>query len=250
MLIATILLTVFLGSVIKGAVGMGVPLIATPILSMVVGVPNAVAIVTIPIFVTNFGQVLQFWSEIRQQRFLPVFLVAGVAGTVLGSAILVSVPMAWLELAVSLAVAAYLVLQLARPNLRIAPATSSRLAAPVGFVTGILQGSLGISSMASVTYLTLSGLTRSEFVGAISAIFLVFSLVQMTVLGIAGTLDLELASLGVISLAAVAVGMPIGNRLGRAMAPESFRILVLVVLVLAAVPLFVSGAGALLGLGA
>jgi hypothetical protein len=59
------LLTLVVGLAIaglaKGAPAMGLPLIATPILASVFGPKQAVAIITIPIFVANTLLVLQSW---------------------------------------------------------------------------------------------------------------------------------------------------------------------------------------------
>ena len=53
-----VLSTIFIGSVMKGAIGIGLPLLATPVLSMHLGVPAAIAIVSVPIVATNIGQVI------------------------------------------------------------------------------------------------------------------------------------------------------------------------------------------------
>ena len=43
MTIFLVLSTIFVGSVMKGAIGIGLPLLATPVLSIYLGVPAAVA---------------------------------------------------------------------------------------------------------------------------------------------------------------------------------------------------------------
>ena len=47
----------------KGATGMGLPLVATPILASVFGPRMAVVIVTIPIFVSNSLLLAQGWRR-------------------------------------------------------------------------------------------------------------------------------------------------------------------------------------------
>lgn len=45
------------GAVVKGATGMGLPLIALPVLTSAFGLQHAVGLMTIPLIVTNVWQV-------------------------------------------------------------------------------------------------------------------------------------------------------------------------------------------------
>jgi len=45
------------GAVVKGATGMGLPLIALPVLTSFFGLQHAVGLMTVPLILTNFWQV-------------------------------------------------------------------------------------------------------------------------------------------------------------------------------------------------
>jgi len=54
-----LLLALFVAGATKGLIGVGMPIVAVPILSLVVDLPIAVALLSIPLIVTNVPQALQ-----------------------------------------------------------------------------------------------------------------------------------------------------------------------------------------------
>src|SRR5260370_16566344 len=60
----------------KGTTGMGLPLVATPLLAGVFGPKAAVVIVTIPIFAANSLLLLQGWRQLDVLRGIAPLLVA------------------------------------------------------------------------------------------------------------------------------------------------------------------------------
>lgn len=233
--------TIFLGAVLKGAIGMGLPLIATPTIAVATDVPTSIAIVAIPIVLSNMFQVVQFRRTYVGAVYLPLFLTAAGLGAWFGTGVLVSAPVELLQIALGVAVLIYLAAQAVTRPLMIAPPLVLPLAAPFGFATGVLQGSLGVSSPVSVTYLQAIRLGREAFVGAISSIFLATAVVQMVRLVLNGTLDAERATLGGIGVLPIALGMALGNRLGRRVSPETFRRLVYAMLFAIACVLIADG---------
>ncbi len=241
MTIFLVLSTIFLGSVMKGAIGIGLPLLATPVLSMVVGVPGAVAIVSIPIVATNARQVVKFRAEVAQQRYLAAFLLAGGVGVVIGTLVLVNAPVALLQIGLGSAVLVYLATQLFMSPLVIPVERSGVLGGPVGFLTGLLQGAVGISSVASITFLQALRLERRAFIGSISSMFLMFSSIQIVALLVEGTMTLEYAGLGLLSLVAAWAGMWVGDRFASRMTATIFRRIIFAMLALISTMLVVGG---------
>lgn len=82
------------GAVVKGATGMGLPLVALPVLASVFGLQHAVGILAITQALTNSMQMWQFRAARQDMRlrFLPLFLVAGGVGVVLGTWLLRTLP--------------------------------------------------------------------------------------------------------------------------------------------------------------
>src|SRR5712691_17668 len=69
----------------KGVTGMGLPLIATPVLAGVFGPRLAVVVITIPILAANSILVLQGWRRVRALRGIWLFVLAGIIGSAIGT---------------------------------------------------------------------------------------------------------------------------------------------------------------------
>src|SRR5690606_39913737 len=82
------------GGMVKGATGMGLPLIALPVLTAAFGLQHAIGLMTIPLIVTNIWQVWRFRAAAGTDRlaFMPLFLVGGVVGIGIGTWALTTLP--------------------------------------------------------------------------------------------------------------------------------------------------------------
>ncbi len=82
------------GAVAKGATGMGLPLVALPALTALVGIQHAIGIMLVPAIATNLWQVWRYRDERRDGAlaFLPRFLVAGAVGIAAGTWALDALP--------------------------------------------------------------------------------------------------------------------------------------------------------------
>ncbi|MGH3927287.1 MAG: sulfite exporter TauE/SafE family protein, partial [Pseudonocardiaceae bacterium] len=74
----------------KGTAGMGLPLVATPILAGVFGPKMAVAIVTIPILVSNTLLLIQGFRRRDLLRGITQLFVASAIGSAIGTLLLAS----------------------------------------------------------------------------------------------------------------------------------------------------------------
>lgn len=239
--------TLLLGAILKGATGMGLPLVATPVISVLLGVPHAIAVITIPVILSNAWQSWNgraLWPELR---FLKWFLVIGIAGVAVGTWLLAAIPSHWLELMLGLIVTIYLALYFTAPNLKLGAELAARLAPPAGFFTGIFHASVGISSPVSGTYLHAMKLRRELFVAGISTSFLVFSGLQLPMLFYANIMTGDRLIQGCLGLIAVVIGLPIGAWMGKRMSQQAFDRLTLGILVATGAPLLWKGLAGILG---
>jgi uncharacterized membrane protein YfcA len=176
-----------LGGFVKGATGMGLPLMTMPVLAAFLGVPHALAILTVPLIMTNGWQVWRYFSHRHGTGFLARLLPAGAIGIVIGTWALTALPVRALSLVLAALVVAYVVLQLTRPNLRLSQSAGHTLSPVAGLVSGVLQATTGISAPTSITFMHALGLTPQGFVFAVSAMFLLFSTAQLAALAVAGS---------------------------------------------------------------
>jgi len=243
-----VLLTLALGvgAIMKGATGMGLPAVATPVLAVYLGVPHAIAVLTVPIIATNFRQAWQFRACRATTTFLAPMLFAGAIGIVVGTIALKILPAAWSSLFLGLALSAYIAHRLLRPTFALGREAGSRLALPVGALAGAVQGATGISSPIGVPFIHSMKLPRHELIFAVAAMFLVFSIVQLPVMAYAGLYEARFLLEGLIAVVPVLIFMPVSSWLGRILKPKLFDYLFLLVLSVIAGSLIYSASSALL----
>src|SRR2546421_9427843 len=85
-----------LGGVIKGVLGVGLPLVLVPLITQLLDVPAAVALLTIPTVATNIGQALEGGRTSAAIWRLWPMLAALVLGTLIGAHLLISIDRRWL----------------------------------------------------------------------------------------------------------------------------------------------------------
>ena len=220
------------GAVVKGASGMGLPLIALPVLTAAFGLQHAVGLMTIPLIVTNIWQVWRFRAEARSDRlaFMPIFLVTGAVGIGIGTWALTALPERVLVLVLGLLLLAYIGLRVVTPHWSLGAVPARRLAPLTGIGAGILQGATGISSPIGVTFIHAMNLARDAHVFAVSAMFLLFSLVQLPALWAAGVMQPEWLLQGLLALIPIVIFMPVGQWISGKLNRKAFDRMILVFL--------------------
>ena len=72
--ITLILLSIFIGGIVKGSVGIGMSMFSVPIIAFILPPTKAMMILCFPVIVTNFVQ-MNIKQGISNYRFLPMFLL-------------------------------------------------------------------------------------------------------------------------------------------------------------------------------
>src|SRR3546814_828757 len=227
-------LALALGGVLKGATGAGSPLFAVPLLAMLYDVPLAVAIFTLPSLFSNLWQGWRFRTHRVGPALTWVFAVAGAAGAAAGSVVLISLSSDLLLLGVAGAVFLYIGFRLAHPDWVLELGVATRLAAPAGFVGGVLQGAAGISAPISITFLNAMRIDRPAFIATISVFFVAMSAMQIPLLVGWGVLTPLRLLLRVAAILPRVHGMPTGALLATRFSKEFLNRLLLVLLALVA----------------
>lgn len=211
---------VAIAAFVKGAVGFGFPLIATPLLALATDVRTAVAVLLIPNIVMDGVQVVRRPGLTATLRRHAPLLLAGVAGTVIGTHFLVVVSTRALLLVLGLTLLAFVALSAARPAWRLGPGLERPLAPGVGLVAGTLGGLTNTPGVALAPYYYALGLPKAEFVRVLATTFLVFKLAQFGAVWQVGLLDRAriLAALlaSAVSLGLFALGLRAQDRVPQA----------------------------------
>ena len=206
-----------LAGLAKGISGMGLPLIATPILAGVFGARMAVTIVTIPIFAANSLLLAQGFRKRELLRGAGPVVAASMIGTAIGTLLLAQLDQRTFAILISAIVAVFL----ARGDRLLGDdpaALRARILGPlVCFVGGVLQGTTSIASPLVGSYFHARRLQPAEFVFMLAAIFELNSIVQLVGYSLQGLYTPEVVALGLVAvvptLIALAAGIFLRGRL-------------------------------------
>ncbi len=227
-----------LGGILKGAIGAGAPVLAVPVLAILVDVPFAVAVFVIPNIVSNSVQLIRFRAHIPNRRFAWRFAIAGFLGAALGTIALAGLSSDVLTTAVALIVMVYVAFRLFQPNWRLAMGLAEKLAIPIGALGGVLQGATGLSAPVSVTFVSAIKLERQQFIPTISLFFVGMALAQLPFQVVLGVMTWERLAYSALATLPLVASMPIGAFLARHISREVFDRIILSLLTLLALRLF------------
>ncbi|HEY5608149.1 MAG TPA: sulfite exporter TauE/SafE family protein [Alphaproteobacteria bacterium] len=229
--LAIILIALAAGAVVKGITGLGLPLVAMPVLANFIGVQHAVAVMVFPGLASNTLLIHRQWAHARAMPELPALMISGVIGAVIGTWGLSSLDERLLSIAIAAMIALYLVLMVARPHARISPRVSRVLTPIVGLFAGLVQGATGISGPIIGTYLVAFRLEPAAYVFAAASTFQAMAMVQLFALIWFGIIDLERAIEGLIAVIPILIVVPLAARYTSRFSRRKFELGLAAVLV-------------------
>lgn len=240
--IAVVLGASLVGAFVKSVTGMGYPLLAVPLLAVVLGVEDAVVIVSAPNVVANGLLCIGARDGRVASRDLGPLVLFGMGGAIVGTFALVSVPEDPLVVALVLTIAIFIVTFVRSPDTAIPAVTATRWSPAVGVFVGVMQGAIGVSGPVVATWLHGYRLPKQAYVFSVTLIFGLSGLVQLILLIGAGEYTGERAVFSAIAFVPVLAMIPVGTAFRARLGGRAFERAVLAVLV-------VSGAALLTRLG-
>jgi uncharacterized protein len=230
-IILSCFLSLFAGGAIKGLVGLGLPVIGMPLLTLTLPLKTAIAILVVPLVVSNLSQSFEGglfrWTL---KRFWPTLATLFVSAVVSTQA-LVAFPERTLFTVAGTAIIVLPLITYFYPALRIGPSLERWLGPCVGTIGGFLGGVSAFYGPPLMIFLAALRLPKAEFVPAISLMFFVGALgltVGLLGFGITGTRELGLSALATLP---VFVGMSLGRRVRIALDERQFAFLLLAIYV-------------------
>jgi len=225
------------GTVVKGVTGSGLPMVAIPVMATFLGVEDAVVIMAIPSVLTNGWMVWSNRTAAWRATPLPVLVVTGCVGSVLGVALLAWLDERWLAGILAGVLVTYLVVRLRRPAPAISDKTDRWLRPVAGSGAGLLQGATGLSSPVIIMYLHSLRLGREVYLVTLTSLICLTTAVQAISLGAAGLYTEARLWSSLVAMVPIALVLPVAMRLGRRLSPRRFDIVIRWLLAAAAVKL-------------
>jgi len=219
-----------LAAFVKGASGMGFPMIATPMVALLLGIRTAVVILIIPNLIMDATQIFRGSLSVEIFRRFKWLLLWTILGVFLGTKVLVMLPEWILNLTLGVTVLAFVAWSMLRVELRISRRLEKILSLVVGIVGGFLNGMTNAAGPVPAIYLYSLRLPKVEFIKSIATIFIVTKLSQLAAVStwhLFDTATLEL-SLGVtlFVLAGFYLGLKAQDRVNQ----ETFNRALLLIL--------------------
>ena len=220
--LAIALAGLFLGGFSKGALGVGLPLIAVPILALSMPVASTVAIMTTPILLTNAHQALRGGLLPEVIRRYGTVGIGMVIGTAIGSQILISLEEKTLYLIMGLLVLSLPAARLLRIDRSIQPKTQRWLGPLFGLLGGTVGGISGFWGPIILVYLVALRMPKDLFAATVGFLFSIASIAMSVFLSSHGVMDSE--HLGASALACIPVfaGIFLGQRLRNKISQVQF----------------------------
>ena len=228
-----------LAMLVKSVTGLGYPLIAIPMVAAVAGVETAVVVVTLPNAVANLLIAWRTRGARSQTRDLLALTSSSALGAALGTFVLVSVPEEPLLAVLAASVLLFVVRSLWFGDLVVAPGAGRRAAPPVGLVSGVMQGAVGVSGPIIGSWLYAYRLPREAYILSLSVLFLLAGAAQIATLASIGAYDADRLVAAAAGLGPVLVLLPVGERLRARLSSAQFDRAVLGLLAIAAITLII-----------
>ncbi|PCH45697.1 MAG: hypothetical protein COC23_05815 [Hyphomicrobiales bacterium] len=221
--IALIFVAFFLGGIVKGIAGMGLPLIAIPILSTSIGLQEAVVLLVAPAIAANVFQVISIKGIGKTTKRIAPYLLPSLVTIWLGTALLTSTNKALLTVFLGGLLFVYAVTNMFGFSVKI-PARHEWWIGPVfGAVNGVITGLSGIVSTPSVIYINGLDLDREEFIQALGILFLLAYCVLSVALWSQNLLTVSLGIASLLSIIPTAIALKIGYMIRRNISEQVFK---------------------------
>ncbi|MFG1357616.1 sulfite exporter TauE/SafE family protein [Xanthobacter pseudotagetidis] len=231
-----------LGGFVKGVIGIGMPLIIVPILSLTMPVPSAIALVSIPVLVSNLVQVAELKTVLPALGRFRWLLIALVPGAVIGASLLMSLDQHQLYLVLGAALLLFSLLGLVPvPEGRVA--VNERLWNPLaGFGIGIVGGLSSFPGPPLVLYFMWLRVDKDVFVGTSASVYFLTGVPLMVTLVAHGTLGWREALISTLGLVPLLAGMRLGAIMRSRLSQVMFRRIMLAAVAVIALELLRRGA--------
>ena len=168
-----------LAAFVKGATGLGFPLIATPMVALLLDIRTAVTVLILPNLFMDSAQVIRDGIPYEVFRRFSNLILPTIVGVFLGTMALVKTPLWILNLCLAVMVLVFVGSNLLKFEFAISPREERILSPVFGFISGFLNGLTNAAGPTLAIYLYSLKLEKRAFVKSIATIFMITKLTQL-----------------------------------------------------------------------
>ena len=219
--IACVALAIAFAGLVHGTLGLGFPLVATPLISLVTGIKTAVVLVVPPTLAVVIAAIVAggpFLAILRQWWRMPLWMLLG---AYTGTQLFIVIDPAPLTLLLALGILLYLGLDwIGRGESQVIRRHRHKSGVLFGFLGGLFEGSVNIASPPLLVYFLSLGLAPVALVKALNLCFVTGKTTQLSILAatgdIAAAVWLSTLPLCVVGIVTSLAGTRIRNRVDAA----------------------------------
>jgi uncharacterized membrane protein YfcA len=229
LILALLILFLVVAGLMKGIIGVGMPIVGLPLLAMLIDVRAAVMLLSMPLILSNIPQALEGGETVAcLVRLIPV-LLGMIPGILIGVTVLVHGDPAFTKLIAGSVIVLVAGLTLVAPRFQLRESFKTPIGVAAGFAGGALGGVAAMPGPLVFTYLLAKGLRGTAFTKEAS-LFLVLSSALLAIFlsssHMFSWVDLVFSTCALIP---VGSGMYLGQRLRDSIPANLFKTAVLVV---------------------
>lgn len=218
-----IVVTFLTAGFIKGAIGLGLPVVVLAMLATTLGMRDALALFLIPGIASNIWQALSGDALPQLLRRMWPFLLAAAVGIWFGTGILASADTRLLEALLGGLLIVYSMVSLLTPQLPPPGQREGWMSPLAGGLGGVMFGMTGIFIIPGILYLQTLGLKRDVFVQALGLTFVTISTTLTIAMAGRNLVSAEQAVASTAALIPTFAGLLLGRRIRHLVSERAFR---------------------------
>lgn len=222
----------FVAGIVKGATGLGLPLVSLPVLLLFMTPPYAVIILALCTVVTNGWLVWHHREELTSDRSLVASMLGMAAGCGIGTAFLVSTDADILKKLLGALMIVFVLLRLWHSEAWLRNGYSRKVGFSIGFAGGAMQGGLGAGAPVVALFAHSMDLEKAQYVLTVSALYLAGAIVQVPFLVFLADIPRPAILLSLLAVIPTALGTTVGIRLSKSIDVKSFTKIILALIAL------------------
>jgi uncharacterized membrane protein YfcA len=234
-------LAFFCAGIVKGTLGVGLPLVAIPIAAIAMPPAQAMALTIAPILVSNSWQVIETGVAGEALRRFWRLIIGLCFGILLGGLLLSKIELKTSLILLGIVLLGFCALQLLPTRWQIQQKDERWLGPLAGFVSGFIGGFTGLYGLIALSYLIALRLDKNMFVGSISLLYLIGILALTITLTSHQVIAMDELIGTFLVLLPLFIGMLIGRRIRDRISQALFRRLLLLLLMVIGSSLILRG---------